>query len=335
MEVNIQKGENEQTNRSLVGFSDQESLRSIFVLLGSRPDSKQKLFSRKVVINLEDIRDLNNKIKSKLLLHPHYECLTKVTVKLDKREIVEFGKWDDYQDFDWKIPRKTEEIIVRWEFLIGIQGQQAPRPHKLIVKIGSTPDPRSIMRELFSGTLEADHDFDFLLARTTAIVEFTEQRLAEELLAVVEEWNLSLKTPSEISHFVTKLTQWKSLISRSIRYSIPIFSMAFLISTYYRIPQIQGDMDLRFPWLLGSLTLFWFFTHLGDYLANSAYQALMEYGDSSPFEITRGDTTYREQLTKDNGKKLTKSMIRIVVTIVYDLSLAVLTYFTLNSLNLK
>ena len=54
----------------------------------------------------------------KLKLHRIDQSISTAVIKFEKEESVEFGTWAELESYDFKVPYVTQEVMLRWDFLL-------------------------------------------------------------------------------------------------------------------------------------------------------------------------------------------------------------------------
>jgi hypothetical protein len=211
-----------QTTQALAVPADKDSLRALFHLFVGKPDSTVKVLPRAVQITPACIADLHEQVREKLRNH-HIEALVaSADLSFEDKTTIQFGGWTEFEAFRWTTPKTTREVRLKWQFLLSVQGYEMPQQHALTVKLCADARPLEVLQAMLSKH-PADEDESVVnFAPTTARVDFISNSLANELLAVVENWNSGLKRPQARSDLMSKLDNKKELIAALIDYSTPV-----------------------------------------------------------------------------------------------------------------
>ncbi|AFG37473.1 hypothetical protein [Spirochaeta africana] len=318
----------------VVAAVPKEAFKAMFYLFAGRPDSKTKLFSRKICIGPEDVDYLNELVVEKLKLHQIDQTITSVTLKFAKKEIIQFGTWAEFQDFNWKIANVTQEITLRWDFMINLDDYRVAQRHTLVVKLSKAPNPRDVLHMLMSQDLD-DDDMKSRLGMCVARVDFISHRLADELIDVVAKWNESLPEPTIPGSWFSELDKYDKLIARAVNYSIPIMltATAFFLAPVF-VPTAETQLSpasfvAGLQWLLISGLGVILGIRLSKYLADQCYSAINEYGIFTPFQLTNGDANSIEKYRKKNNSKIRSFIFNGGVALLLNIasSIAVLKMF--------
>ncbi|WP_321394630.1 hypothetical protein [uncultured Desulfuromusa sp.] len=313
-----------QPDEGVVASVPKEAFKAMFYLFAGKPDSKVKMMNRRVTIAPDDLQDLNRKITDKLKLHNIDQSVTTAVIKFDKEESVEFGTWAELEGYDFKIPYITQEISLRWDFIIKLPAYAAAQRHTLTVRLSSKPNPKDIFQIILSQDPD-DADIESKLGLCMARVDFISHRLADELIDVVEEWNESLKQPASACNWFCKLEKFANIIARIIHYSVPIFMTSLAVASLGALlpdsssPITTKEIILCSRWLLISIIGLYAFINYGKYLASKCFMAINEYGMFVPFLMTRGDKNRIQKIEKGNNKKIVSFFINSGIAIILNL----------------
>ena len=287
-----------------------EFFKSIFYMFAGKPDSKIKLINRKVIIEPEDIHDLNSKILDKLSLHLIEEGMTTAVIKFDDKKIIEFSTWGEFQNFDYKIPSVTQEISIRWDFVIKIPEYKLPQRHTLVVRLSTLPRVQDVFKMIISQESEDEIDIETKIGLCVARVDFISHRLADELIEVVKEWNMGLKQPDAACGWFSKIEKFDKWIARIVHNSITLIMIIFFIVLLNSLipsssnPISTRDLLVCAKWLFASFVGIYIVNRIGIYLAKTCYEAINEYGVFMPFFLTNGDKNLAQKINNKNKKKV-------------------------------
>ncbi|MFH1134600.1 MAG: hypothetical protein V1816_00790 [Pseudomonadota bacterium] len=294
---------------------DKESFKSMFYLFAGKPDSKVRLFNRRVLVYFDDLLLINQNIIEKLKLHQIDIAMSTAIIKFDKKESIEFGTWIELEEYDFKIPSVTQEITLRWDFLINVSNFQIPQRHTLTVRLTTKPSTKEFLQALFSSDSDDDFDFETKLGLCMVRVDFISHVLADELINVVEKWNNGLKQPDSACDWFCELEKIDKWIVRIIHYSTPslvVFVACVLLGVL--LPESNAQVTVSqllvcIRWLLISFLCLYVTINFCRHLGMLCYEAINQYGIFAPFQLTRGDLNLTKKLDKNNKKKINAFLI--------------------------
>jgi len=321
---------------SLVAAVPKDAFKAMFYLFAGKPDSKVKLLKRKILVQFNDVKDLNKKIFDKLKLHQVDQCVATAIIKFDKEETMEFGTWAEFEAFDWKIPYETQEVTLRWDFMIKLNSFAAPQRHTLTVRLATAPKPKDMLQIIMSQDPD-DSDLDGKLGLCVVRVDFISHRLADELIEVVEEWNLSLCQPDTACSWFSCLERFDRWIARGVHYSVPVFFTCLTISLLsFWFPSISAaevvkktDLILFGRWLILTAVGLYLVTKFSHELASRCYHSVNQYGAFIPFNFTRGDENRAAKLRIKNRATIGSFFIHAGCALVLNVIAGIFTWWLL------
>src|SRR5215468_7990122 len=136
-----------------------DDLRSLFHFFVGKPDSTIKIFEGPFEVSTSAIKDLHSRIIQKLKTHQTQVVDTSAYISFSDKTIKEFSSLVAFCGHQWGGAERTQEVTVKWDFLVDFAGSVAPQRHTLTVRIGRGLHPRQALQYLFnSDTLEDPHD---------------------------------------------------------------------------------------------------------------------------------------------------------------------------------
>ena len=293
----------------LIAAVPKEAFKAMFYLFAGRPDSKTKLFNRKIQVTPEDVYHLNEKITEKFRLHQIEQTVTSATLKLKTQGSIQFGLWAEFENFEWRTSEVTEELSLRWDFVIKLDDYAAAQRHTLTVKITTAPSPRDVFQMMFSHDPD-DDDIEGKFRICLARVDFISHRLADELIAVVSDWNKALKQPESACGWFCNLEKADRWIARGIHYTLPVLMTILALSILQtETPDptsalTAGEFRYGLQCLLVSGLVLYAMIRLSRHIATVCYAAINNYGAFTPFNLTRGDENEATRLQKQDKKQI-------------------------------
>lgn len=293
---------------NLMSLLPTDGLRSIFHLLVGRPDSISRYFDRDVIISPTTITDLNDKITEKLKTHTIDGMIVSVDVSNNLNVTTQFGTWAEFLSHKWTTPDETKEIVIKWDFMVLIQGYEIPQRHSIKVRINRELKPAHILRQVLSEDREIGDEIEINHYPVVCRIDFVNHILSKELLNIVNEWNQSLPQPISNHGLLEKLKKKTQTIKVLISYSIPLLILltSFSMLNYLASPQdpksviTVGFLSKLMYWLMTSLSILYISVIFSNWLAGKAGLANLAYGKYSIFDITNGDKCRQVALNKKN-----------------------------------
>ncbi|MGN0317988.1 MAG: hypothetical protein ACI4E1_08715 [Lachnospira sp.] len=311
--------------------------KSVYYQMNAKPDSMSKAYSRKIIIDKDDIVELNNRVCEKINLN--YEddgFITSVTVDLKDRRVIVFKCWEEFIQHPWVETSSIMSISIQWNFNIRIPGYDLPQRHNLVVKLTNGLRPEEMLNLIFSGKIE---DFDEVELNTfpvVARVDFIQALLGEELLNIVGEWVRGRKQNTASKNVVLILMKkYRKRIAQYFEYVsfIMTFILTVGINTYYirglNIDKLSDLSMTEFNNLLillaTSVMVIFLLKQIFEKLAENVYEKLSEYGRVFIFNITRGDKNLQDKINnsdKNSGKMI---LVKFVLSLIFNIGCGIIT----------
>lgn len=311
--------------------------KSVYYQMNAKPDSMSKAYSRKIIIDKDDIVELNNRVCEKINLN--YEddgFITSVTVDLKDRRVIVFKCWEEFIQHSWVETSSIMSISIQWNFNIRIPGYDLPQRHNLVVKLTNGLRPEEMLNLIFSGKIE---DFDEVELNTfpvVARVDFIQALLGEELLNIVGEWVRGRKQNTASKNVVLILMKkYRKRIAQYFEYVsfIMTFILTVGINTYYirglNIDKLSDLSMTEFNNLLillaTSVMVIFLLKQIFEKLAENVYEKLSEYGRVFIFNITRGDKNLQDKINnsdKNSGKMI---LVKFVLSLIFNIGCGIIT----------
>lgn len=311
--------------------------KSVYYQMNAKPDSMSKAYSRKIIIDKDDIVELNNRVCEKINLN--YEddgFITSVTVDLKDRRVIVFKCWEEFIQHSWVETSSIMSISIQWNFNIRIPGYELPQRHNLVVKLTNGLRPEEMLNLIFSGKIE---DFDEVELNTfpvVARVDFIQALLGEELLNIVGEWVRGRKQNTASKNVVLLfMKKYRKRIAQYFEYVsfIMTFILTVGINTYYirglNIDKLSDLSMTEFNNLLvilaTSVMVIFLLKKIFEKLAENVYDKLSEYGRVFIFNITRGDKNLQDKINssdKNSGKMI---LVKFVFSLIFNIGCGIIT----------
>lgn len=327
----------EAAEAKIVAAVPKDAFKAMFYLFAGKPDSRLKLYKRKIQLHSDDIHDLNQKIREKLNLHSIDQVISTCVIDYQGDNIVEFGTWAELLAYDWKNPNVTDSVTLKWDFMIKLNGYAAPQRHTLTVKISSPMKPQEMFRLFVSGALTEDEEVDHRAALCTGRVDFISHRLADELLEVVRVWNEALRQPKGACGLLPTLERFDSWIARGIHLFLPLIGVFLalgvldMLNRGWTANDTSGhDSGIAIAkWLLISIVSIFSALRISHFLAGRIYGAINSYGAYNVFNLTRGDENAAKKADEANRKALRSFWWNAGLAIVLNVVAGIVTWWIL------
>jgi len=218
-----------QQSESIIHLDD---FKSFFYQLNGKPDTEIRLLTDRKILELSDIRSINEQVAAKLENHEITAEISSINFILSNRKIKDYSTWAEFERENWDtINEKIQTVSINWDILIKLPKFRLPQRHSMKLRIGGDVLPKDI----FQLMLTSDDVAQLLEAQTPSVckVDFINDIIAGELLNIVDNWHKGLKDcpkTSSVEEFLKK--EGKLLISPLLRYILPIVLLT-ISSIYY------------------------------------------------------------------------------------------------------
>ncbi len=300
--------------KRVVASLPRESVRSLFHLLAGKPDSVQKTYAREIIVSVESIVDLHERILDKLRNH-HIDGLTaSVDVTYENDTTVQFGSWSEFTGHRWTGPESTKEVIAKWDFLVAMPEFEMPQRHTLSVKITGDPKPFEMLRSVLSTDVDDLENIEFKLVPVIARVDFINHILSKELISIVDDWNEALPQPDKNGAIYKFINKHSDKLTSFIRNLLPLLSfIVAYISLEWFFPTEDAanavsidTLKSALTWVLLASGALLFIVRLSSWLSYVTDSAISKYGRFSIFNLTNGDNNAQSKFNGKNRKQALK-----------------------------
>lgn len=323
----------DEVNTSLT----KEQAKSLFYLYAGKPDSRIKVYHKPLFLEVSDITELNDCITRKLQTHNIDAQITSLNIGYEGSDIQEFGSWAEFKDHHWQVPECIEEIVIKWDFLVAINGYLAPQRHTLLVRISFDMKPGKFMQMLISGNSDEFDQIDVMTAPAFCRVDFINAQISKELINEVTDWIDGRKEPALITDFYYWFKNKRQKIAEITHHSIMfMYAMLWIASFLWANTNIYKNnisIEIIAIWLFIGLYGFTPIGRFGHIFASKIYRALDKInGKKVVFNFTSGDKKANSEIenkNKQHGKLFLKQTSWSILINVFSGLLA--TYLYMNS----
>lgn len=315
---------NKKGNEAVLAAMSKEDFKAMFALFAGRPDSRCKRLNRRIQVDVDSLRHLNQKVHEKLSLHKTESAITTVTIVQKGREALDFGLWDTFVNYDWKTSDQTESVTMKWDFLIKLDSHASSQRHTLSVKISKGMTPKDMLRTMLLTNDDDDDDGRDGMSFCVVRVDFINHSLADELVHVVEKWNASVPRCNAVGDFSEWANKNDDKIARAINWSIPLFLLVLVICIAGNIDYSSAALPRLAQSVIGGIAIFHIAYKAGGILATKTYRSINESAEYYPFSLSNGD----KSAITEAGMKASKAIRTFIFTtgtaIVINLASAIL-----------
>lgn len=300
--------------------------RAMFYRFLARPDSITKVFNKTAVLDIQDIRDLNQRVSEKLSHYQEAGYLIQTNVKFADGKTRSFPDWSSFDTHDWYESEHINNMVITWSFNAVFPGRDEPQMHTLMVKLSNGLRPEEMLNLVFTGKIEDIEEMDNNLFPIVTRVDFVDRVLADELLFLVEEWVKTLKE-SELQKTPVMLFLQKnkakvaSLMSWVTNIVIMCTSVIMTGNYIAKLPfktvgDITPDNLIKIIYALFICSATWIFgKKLVGRLTDTLFERLRLYGDNALFNITKGDKNRQEKIIRKEKRNKKAIIWNLIVTI--------------------
>lgn len=300
--------------------------RAMFYRFLARPDSITKVFNKVAVLDMQDIRELNQRVSEKLSHYQDAGYLIQTNVKFADGKTRSFPDWPSFDSHDWYESEPINNMVITWNFNAVFPGRDEPQLHTLMVKLSNGLRPEEMLNLVFTGKIEDIEEMDNNLFPIVTRVDFVDRVLADELLFLVEEWVKTLRE-SELQKTPTMLFLQKNKAKVASFMSwitnIVIMCTSVIITGNYiaKLPfGSVGDISsgdlVRIIYSLFICSAAWIFGRkLVGRLTDTLFERLRLYGDNALFNITKGDKNRQAKILRKEKRNKKAIIWNLIVTI--------------------
>ncbi|WP_413997810.1 hypothetical protein ACMDB5_08385 [Flavobacterium sp. W1B] len=285
-----------------------EQFKAIFYLAKGKRDTQIKLYTGNKVFCRQNVIDLNDKIEKKLLNYSVSNKLTSISINLSGNNIKSYGNWNEFLCETWETSEKTETITINWDFemILPNRVHTLPQTHSLKVRLGNELKPNEIFHMMIVGGDE--FELEESQAQMVAKVDFVNDRIATELLAIVNDWYNLLPenvAKKDINEFLEK----HGVKLRMVMEILIILSGLLLfypIATFFIINSESSPMTttkyLKYSFFIinGVFLSYTIFTRVSAFYAQKFNITMSKLRDKPIFMFTVGDKNEQEKIESKN-----------------------------------
>ncbi len=169
-----------------------EEVKSFFYTLNAKPDTEIRLLPDRKILELADIRAINEQIAEKLRNHTVDAAITSINFILSNKKIKDYSTWAEFERENWDtVNEKIKTVSINWDILIKLPHYKLPQRHSMKLRVGSDILPKDV----FQLMLTSDDISELIEAQASSVckVDFINSIIAGELLNIVSNWHEGLK----------------------------------------------------------------------------------------------------------------------------------------------
>lgn len=331
------------SSSAILPFQDSElvDVRTKLFELNAKPDSKTKVFEKKVIIDIDDISNLYGDINHKINSYGNEEVpeiTTQVVVDFEKNKSFSFTSWDSFKREHHRESSAILSITLVWDCKIKFKQYKLPQKHKVVVKLINSLSKSEVLNLLLTGNLEESGPISAKIAPVIARVDFVDYLFAEEILNIVEKWNECLHSPNTDKN---KVMMWLKKRRRKVSYAI-VYGTSFLatlLAVNFLVAlinsknlQFVNDVEIStfsnwlriFIYIIIGLIIFYKFL---DYVGSIIFTQLENYGEYHMFNISKGDEILNDSINEREQKTAFGVIIKVISAVLLNIGASFLFYY--------
>ena len=304
----------QKTETGLTKRIDLDQFKSFYYLLNAKPDSQLRLLKEEKIIDFDDLVELNEKVSAKLKTESLETSITTITLVFKNKKVNTYNNWSEFTRTNWSTGDQTQSISINWDINLKLPGHDLPQRHTLKVRLGSPVRPN----EMFQLMMTSDEDDELLEATSNGVckVDFINHVIANELLAIVEEWYQTLPNNLSENKFIQLTEKYRRYFAFFIHATIPISIIAIFYNTISRhINDITEWTNLLIKDLVfiifTGIALIYVSDIVAKIIGSKVFNQLGSYKEYTMFQLTKADKNSCDEIDKRNKKIKTSFIIQL------------------------
>jgi DNA repair protein RadC len=301
---------------------DLDQFKSLYYLLNAKPDSQLRLLKEDKEIDFNDLVELNEKVVSKLKTESLETSITTITIVFKSKKVSTYNNWLEFSRTNWNIADQTLSISINWDINVKLPEHELPQRHTLKVRLGSAVRPS----EMFQLMMTSDKDDELMEATSNGVckVDFINHVIANELLAIVEDWYQTLPNNISENKFIQFSQKYRRYIAFSIKAIIPVSAIFISYNLISRKILSIADWtngavkDLLFM-VCGAVAFIYISDIIATVLSTRVFNQLGDYKDYSMFQLTKADKNSIDVIDKKNNRIKTSVITQLVISLIVGL----------------
>lgn len=313
-----------------------KNYQAIYYAMNAKPDCRSKLFSKNVIISLQDLKNLNRKVTDKFKAHyDNAGFRINVNVSLKNKEYLEFDSWATFENYDFNIEQSISSILIVWEYNAKLPSYPLPQRHTLSVRIADEIRAEEMLNLVVSGKLEEVDKLEQEVCPIVARVDFINAILGDELLRIVEQWQDGLLiSEKEYSKGYSFVKKYSRVFAYAINYITTFVIIMCMMEIIHNI-LLGFNIDLVSQMKIGDLSiLIWsavictvvcmFVYKISMIVANIVFTTLRADEEGHIFNITNGDQNLMQKLQFEQKNRKKRVALNIILTLLFNVICSVL-----------
>lgn len=309
----FQSSENSNiVSQSNNGKLSRDELKSFFYLLKGKTDTELRLLPNGKVLELADIRSINEQIEAKLRNHEIVANIASINFILSNKKIKDYSSWNEFERENWDYINETVKCFnISWDILIKLPHYEYPQRHSIKLRIGDAIPPKDIFQLFFT----SDDISELLEVGASGVckVDFLNNIIANELLNIVNHWHESLKDTPALKPTQLFFKKQGRSISEIIRMTTPIVLLLIYYvysDNIFYLLHISNELSAKnFQTVLIILiTIYIIGSYIGKNIEYFIDRSIDNFERYPKFNITKGDKNAVSKIQNINDN-LSKQII--------------------------
>lgn len=296
-----------------------EQFKALFYLAKGKRDTQIKLYHGNKLFSKQNVIDLNDKVEQKLLNYSVSNKLTSISINLSGNNIKSYGNWQEFLNEPLSTSEKTQTVTISWDFemILPNRVHTLPQTHSLKVRLGNELKPNEIFHMMMVGGDE--HELEEAQAQMVAKVDFVNNTIATELLALVNDW-YNVLTENGFENKFNKFLQNHGVKLRMIMEICIIFAglaLFYPIAKYFMDSlENSGTSYLRINFILvnGIFISYTIFMRISNFYARKYDRAINQLGNNPLFNFTIGDRSEIDKIEKKNKGLRREILMKLLIS---------------------
>lgn len=308
-----------------------KNYKSIYHAMTATSENKSVVFSRRIVVGLDDLDALYTMVTDKLdIQYENAGNSVVIYVSIEGKQNMKFIRWEDFIKYRWNESNPIQSIMIKWEYHVCLPKYQVPQPHVLVVKISNGLKPEQMLNLVFTGKLENIENIDEEIYPVVARIDYIDPIIGDELLNIVKKWDDGLKRSLQKENNVIKfMRKHRRIISYGINYSTLLigafWGLIYINSAIIKLGELKLA-EIKMEDLCKVTNAFFvsavvcFVLHkLSEFFANNFFRYI-HYSDAiHVFNIDNGDKNKQNELSTQDTKSIRKAITSFVITLLINI----------------
>nr|WP_315222224.1 hypothetical protein [uncultured Flavobacterium sp.] len=311
-----------ETNSISTFHETLEQFKALFYLAKGKRDTQIKLYQGNKLFSKQNVIDLNNKVEQKLLNYSVSNKLSSISINLSGNNIKSYGNWQEFLNESFQTSEITQTVTINWDFEMVLPNRihTLPQTHSLKVRLGNELKPNEIFHMMMVGGDE--HELNEAQAQMVAKVDFVNNTIATELLALVNDWykilpenGIESKSNKFLEDHALKLRMIMEILIIMVGLALfyPI-AMHFTSSSKV-IPTSSDYLKYNFILVNGVFISYTIFMRISNFYSRKFDRTLNKLRNYPIFNFTIGDKNEHAKIEKKNKSIRREIFMKLLISL--------------------